>query len=133
MGIEPYMVTSSVLGVVAQRLVKTICPSCRETYLASDREKKLLGFTEDEELKLYKGKGCSNCGNTGYKGRTGIREILILDPEIRELVEKGGTNDEIKAAAIKKGMVTLKRACINYILQGKTTVEELLRVAYTQD
>lgn len=134
MGVEPYMVTTAVVGVIAQRLVKVICPHCKEAYNASEKEKYLMGMkNETQDVIIYKGTGCPRCGGTGYKGRTGIREIFVLEQEHREMIEKGCTNDELKAMGVKTGMRTLKKACVRQILNGVTTVEELMRVAYTQE
>lgn len=131
MDVEPYLVSSSVVGVTAQRLVKKICVSCKEEFIADEQQKEILGIDSDEETKLYRGKGCNMCGNTGYKGRTGIHEIMIVDKEIRSLISEGSTIDTLREINLRKGMVTLRQNCIELTLNGVTTVEEVLRVAYS--
>jgi general secretion pathway protein E len=130
MGIEPFLVSSSVVAIIAQRLVRTICPVCKTAYRPDDEELMEIGITRDLLQKdvLYKGKGCVNCVNTGYKGRTGIYEILIIDDEIRSMITRGVDSSMIKHAAIKKGMTTLKEDGIKKVVSGITTIKEILRV-----
>ncbi len=133
MGIEPFLVSSSVVAIIAQRLVRTICPVCKTAYRPDDEELMEIGISRDllQDDVLYKGKGCVNCVNTGYKGRTGIYEILIIDDEIRSMITREVDSSMIKHAAIKKGMTTLKEDGIKKVVSGITTVKEILRV--TQD
>lgn len=131
MDIEPYLVSSSVVGVTAQRLVKKVCEGCKIQYQASIEQKMILGIDTSEEVLLYKGEGCNVCGDSGYKGRTGIHEIMIVDKDVRNLINEGSTIDSIRDINIKKGMITLKQNCVELVLQGITTVEEVLRVAYS--
>lgn len=131
MGIETYMVSSAVVGVIAQRLVKKICPRCKEEHILSPEERKILKI-EDENI-IYKGKGCNFCSGTGYSGRTAIHEILILDREIRDLVNKEADSDTIKELARKKGMKTLNESCMELVLSGITTVEEMIKITYSVD
>ncbi len=133
MGIEPFLVSSSVVAIIAQRLVRTICPVCKTAYRPDDEELMEIGMTRDllQGDVLYKGKGCVNCVNTGYKGRTGIYEILIIDDEIRSMITREVDSSMIKHAAIKKGMTTLKEDGIKKVVSGITTIKEILRV--TQD
>ncbi|NLM03714.1 MAG: Flp pilus assembly complex ATPase component TadA [Clostridiales bacterium] len=136
MGIAPYLLSSAVVGIVSQRLVKKICPYCKIDYRASDDEVLLLnlGSENNEQIDtLYKGKGCNSCNNTGYLGRTAIHEIMILNREIRNLVNKKSTNDVIKDKAIENGMITLYESCKFLVLEGITTINELLRVSYSVD
>ncbi|MGC8900088.1 MAG: type II secretion system ATPase GspE [bacterium] len=130
MGIEPFLVSSSVVAIIAQRLVRTICPVCKTPYTPTEEELMEIGITRDQ-LKgnvLYKGNGCVNCVNTGYKGRTGIYEILIIDDEIRSMITRGVDSTMIKHAAMKKGMTTLKEDGIKKVINGITTIKEVLRV-----
>lgn len=129
MGIEPYLITSSVTGVVAQRLVRKVCDNCRTEYRPTESEKKMLGFSKD--IKLYKGTGCSKCYDTGYKGRTAIHEVMHMTRELKELVDSRASVDAIKDMAIKQGMVTLRENCRELVVNGVTTLEELLRVTYS--
>jgi type IV pilus assembly protein PilB len=133
MGIEPYLIATSLCGVVAQRLVRRICPQCGEYYEASDYEKKLLNAPSDKPLKLKRGKGCTFCNNTGYKGRVGIYEIMEVTREHRELMLKNASTDELKDLCVKLGMKTLKEACEQHVLEGVTSVEELMRVAFLKE
>jgi len=133
MGVEGFLISSSLIGVIAQRLVRRICPYCKEEYIASFDEIKALGLEYDREYKLYRGSGCLYCGHKGYIGRTGIYEILTIDKELRTAITKGVSSDELKDLAVKKGMVTLKNSCIQKVLNGETTVEEYLRVTYSMD
>lgn len=133
MGIENYLISSSLVGVIAQRLVRRICPHCKEEYIPDETEINVLGINEYQNIKLYKGKGCSYCGNKGYMGRTGIYEILVIDKELRNSILKTSSSDELKDLAVKKGLVTLKESCKQKVLMGETTFEEYLRVTYSMD
>jgi type IV pilus assembly protein PilB len=131
MGIKPFLITTSVKGIVAQRLARKICPSCKTEYTITEEEKDILGV--DEDITLYKGEGCQKCYNTGYKGRTAVNEIMKVTGTIRNLVDKDATTDEIRKAALEEGMVSLRDNCKELVIKGVTTVEEMLRVAYTID
>lgn len=131
MGIETYMVSSAVVGVIAQRLVKRICPRCKEEHNLSAEERLLIKI--DENIAIYKGKGCNFCSGSGYSGRIAIHEILILDREIRDLVNKEAGSDEIKELARKKGMKTLNESCRELVLNGTTTVDEMIKITYSVD
>lgn len=128
MGVEPYMVSSSMLGVIAQRLVRTLCPHCREEYMASDEELEILGLEKGSKLKLYRPKGCSYCGHKGYRGRTAIHEIMPVTPAIKSCINHAQSMDEIRAVAIKEGMITLDQNIRRIVLEGKTSLEEMLEV-----
>lgn len=130
MGIQRYMVTSAVAGIVAQRLLKRICPRCAESYTASEMERKELGITTAAPLLLRRGKGCPFCGNTGYKGRTAIHEVFVLDQEMKSMINANRTNEEIKERACQKGMKTLADSARELVLKGTTTVEEMLKATY---
>lgn len=133
MGIEPYLVATSVVGIVAQRLVKKTCPYCKEEYEASDYEKKVLGISINQSLKLSKGKGCAACRNTGYLGRTGIYEIMEVSREHRDAVINGSSIDDLRDISSKKGMKTIRKSCENLVLKGVTTFDELVKVAYLKE
>jgi len=129
MNIQPYLVASSIVGIVAQRLVKKICNSCREEYIPDKDERIILG---DYEIpKLYKGRGCSYCSQRGYKGRTAIHEVLYVDKEVRKMIIESKSIDDIKDYAISQGMTTLRDNCKELVLSGVTTLEEFLKVAYS--
>ena len=131
MEIEPYLVSSSVVGVIAQRLVRNICPRCKTAYRPEHSEMMLLKMKEP--APLYKGTGCPYCNNTGYKGRSAIHEILLMTREIREIINRGGSVDQIRQAALRGGTTTLRDSCTELVLAGITTVEELLKVTYSID
>lgn len=131
MGIENYLASSAVSGVIAQRLVKKICPSCRTAHETTPEEMNILGIVEPKVI--YAGKGCNNCSRTGYSGRTAIHEVLAVTGDIRELINSHSSADQIKDRAIKNGMDSLQESCRKLVLRGETTVEELVKVAYTMD
>jgi type IV pilus assembly protein PilB len=133
MGIEPFLISSSVIGVIAQRLVRVICEKCKEEYVPS--EDVLYGLkikdrlNNDSKIKLYRGKGCSFCKNTGYYGRISIYELIVLDEEIKSLIVTKASSNVINKLALKNGMKTLKDSGMEKALKGITTIEEVLRVA----
>lgn len=133
MGIEPYLVAASLSGIVAQRLVRKICPKCKEAYKASDYEKNMLGIEKEQDLIIHKGIGCVACNNTGYSGRIGIYEIMEISREHREIIQTEGSIDSLKELSIKEGTKTLKMACGNLVLKGETTIEELMKVAFLKE
>lgn len=130
MGIEPYLVTSSVIGILAQRLVRTVCDECKASYVPDEESLHNIGITSDmaRGKKIYKGPGCQDCLNTGYQGRTGIFELMIMDDPIKNLILKTSDSNSIKHEAIKQGMNTLRQDGAMKMLNGITTVEEVLRV-----
>jgi len=130
MGIEPYLISSSVVGVIAQRLARKICDNCKTEYDASKREKIILGLDTDEPLKLYKSKGCTVCNKTGFRGRVPIYEIMIMTPKIKELTNEKAPADVILNEAVSNGMNTLKESAKKLVLSGVTTVDEMLRLTY---
>jgi len=130
MGIESFLVTSSVLAILAQRLVRTICTDCREEYTPDNESLQSIGIDPDmaEGRKFYRGKGCSSCLNTGYMGRTGIFELMMLDDRIKNLILKTSDANAIKHRAVEQGMVTLRQDGAQKVLNGITTIEEIFRV-----
>ncbi len=128
MGIEPYMVSSAVLGVIAQRLVRTLCPYCKEEYEAAEEDLDILGLSKNTKLKLYRAKGCSYCNGKGYKGRTAIHEIMPVTKEIKFCINYNKSTDEIREAAIKEGMITLDQNIKKIVIEGKTSIKEMLEV-----
>ncbi|MDD4239675.1 MAG: ATPase, T2SS/T4P/T4SS family [Desulfotomaculaceae bacterium] len=135
MEIEPFLVASSVLGAVAQRLVRLICPKCRQSYVpAPDSPARLfMGIRPDQPLTLYRGAGCNECRNSGYRGRMAILEILPMTAGLRSLILKNASADEVKQKAQAEGMVTLKADGLQKALKGLTTIEEVMRVAYADE
>jgi type IV pilus assembly protein PilB len=132
MGIEPFLITSSVTAVLAQRLARTICAHCKESYVPPVEALHRLGLQPEsgEEIVFYRGKGCDRCKGSGYKGRTGIFELLVMSEPIRELVLKGASANEIRVQGVSEGMKTLREDGILKVLEGATTVDELLRVVF---
>ncbi len=131
MGIEPFLVSSSVIAVMAQRLVRRVCSGCREPYQPAREELEELGISPQRMMghTIYKpGAGCNQCKRTGYRGRTGIHELLVVDDEIRGLVMKSGDATTIRRAATARGMNTLREDGADKVLDGVTTIEEILRV-----
>ena len=128
MRIETFLVSSSVIGVLAQRLVRIICPACKEKYQPTKEELKDIGLIGDEKIDFYRGKGCDKCMKTGYKGRIGIFELMMVDDEIKNLIIAKKQSEEIRKSALAKGMISLQDDGIEKIKQGRTTVEEVLRV-----
>jgi type IV pilus assembly protein PilB len=129
MGIEPFLVATSVHLICAQRLVRRICKECTETVDVPYQTLIEEGFTPEEAktVKIQKGKGCSTCNNTGYKGRCGLYEVMEVDEDIKELVLVGASALELKKKAIEKGMLTLRRSGLMKVMQGMTTLEEVAR------
>ena len=127
-GIEPYLVASSVNAFIAQRLVRLICKNCKEEVKIKSDKIKVEGVALGKEITVYRGRGCKMCNNTGYSDRTGIYEILIVDEEIKKLIVQKVSSDIIKKKAIELGMRTLLQDGWNKILAGVTTIEEIMRV-----
>ncbi|HEX30318.1 TPA: type II/IV secretion system protein, partial [Candidatus Poribacteria bacterium] len=134
MGVQPFLIAASVTGVISQRLVRVICSECRESYKPSEDELLQLGVEPGEvgEIKLYRGRGCKFCFHTGYKGRTGIFEVMVVNDEIRKLIVEKASTDDIRKAAIESGMITLRQDAAIKVLRGITTLEEINRVIYTE-
>jgi len=130
MGVEPFLVSTSLLGIVAQRLIRKICPKCKEEYTPTPETIDMLGLKEkvSADVKFSRGKGCPSCNKSGYKGRVGIYEVLRNSPQIQELVLNKGSAEDIRRVAIKEGMRTLRDTAIEKMLSGLTTVEEVVRV-----
>jgi len=128
MHIEPFLIASSLMAVLAQRLVRTICPSCKEGYKPSREELAELGLSPTDTKMLYRGKGCEQCQQTGYIGRLGIFELMMVDDEIRQLILKNVDSNTLKAKARERGMITLREDGADKVRRGITTIEEVTRV-----
>jgi type IV pilus assembly protein PilB len=129
MGIEPFLVATSVHLICAQRLIRRVCKECAEKVEVPYQTLVEAGFTPDEArtVKIMKGRGCGVCNNTGYKGRTGLYEVMEIDDELRELILVGASAMELKKKAIERGMLTLRRSGLVKIMEGMTTMEEVAR------
>jgi general secretion pathway protein E len=130
MGVEPFLISSSILAVVAQRLVRVLCEDCRKAYIPNPIYLKSIGFSPDrfKEHRVYKAVGCENCFNTGYRGRFGIFEIMVLTERLKSLILKTFDSNRIKHEAVQQKMRTLRQDGMQKVLNGLTTVEEVLRV-----
>jgi general secretion pathway protein E len=130
MGIEPFLVSSSVMAILAQRLVRVVCDKCKEVYIADEESLDSIGITPEMAAgrNIYRGMGCSSCLNTGYRGRTGIFELMILDDSIKNLILKTSDANAIKRQAIEQGMFSLRQDGAQKVLDGITTIEEVFRV-----
>lgn len=133
MGVESYMISSSVVGVIAQRLVRRLCTQCKEEYEPAGNERDILKIGEGEQIRLFKPKGCSACSNTGYKGRIAIYEIMTINNEIMELISKNVPANVLKEAAVRNGMKTLRDNCSRLVREGVTSMDELFRVTFGQE
>jgi general secretion pathway protein E len=135
MGIEPFLVSSTIIGVLAQRLVRKICPECKISFEPHPEQLRELGIKSQNFRKLgkkfYKGEGCEKCRNTGYRGRIGIHELLVMSEEIKKTILESSDDASIKKKCLKENMVTLRRDGVNKILYGFTTVEEILSITST--
>ncbi|NLW12084.1 MAG: type II secretion system ATPase GspE [Clostridiaceae bacterium] len=129
MGVEPYLVSSSVVGVTAQRLLRRICPECKISYQSDRAEMDVLRLREP--ITLYKGAGCSNCNHTGYRGRIAIHEIMQVTSQIRDLIDKRASIDHIRNVAVKQGSTSLRENSVELVRKGVTTIDELLKVTYS--
>jgi len=129
MGIEPFLVATSVHMVAAQRLVRRICGGCREPIEMPAPALVNLGFSEREAkaLKLFRGRGCERCNNTGYKGRVALYEVMEIDDEVRELILSGASAVELRGKAIENGMISLRGSGLQKIRDGITTIDEVVR------
>lgn len=134
MGVEPYLVASTVIGVISQRLVRVICSGCKEEYVPSDEDIRRMKSIYIKEMPkvLFRGHGCTQCNDTGFKGRTGIFEIMRMDNAIRDLLTRKSSAGQIKEEAVKAGMVPLFYSGIMKVVSGTTTLEEILRVAFKE-
>jgi type IV pilus assembly protein PilB len=131
MGIEPFLIASSVIGVMAQRLVRVICPHCKEAYTPPVDAFRRLNLAMDlDSVTFYRGRGCDRCLHTGYRGRVGVFELMVINDSIRELILKKAAAHTIRQEALESGMTTLRQDAMQKILEGITTMEEALRVIY---
>ena len=131
MGVEPFLVSTAVVGVIAQRLVRRICTRCKVTYRPNHAEMMTLKLKEIQDL--HKGEGCPTCNSTGYAGRAAIHEVFVVTREIRELIDRKATVEQLRTLAAKFGTTPLQESCRQLVLEGITTTSELTRVTYSID
>ncbi len=128
MGVEPWLVSGSLRGVISQRLVRKICPKCKKPYKPTAEELSVFGLPQNADLTFYKGEGCADCRQTGYAGRRAALEILMINNKLRTLVSKNASTEELTASAKENGFVTMRESCLKLVLRGITTAEEAARV-----
>jgi general secretion pathway protein E len=132
MGVEPFLISSSVLAMMAQRLVRLICPNCREPFAPTTEALSELGLMPADLAQysgqFFHGRGCEACRHTGYRGRTAIYELLVLDDPVRDLIMQRANANMIKTTAVRRDMRTLLQNGARKVLEGRTTAEEILRV-----
>jgi type IV pilus assembly protein PilB len=128
MGLEPFNVAAALNCVTAQRLVRRICKGCKAEVTYTPEELDAGGITgDDRAMRFYKGKGCDTCAGSGYKGRAGLYEVMAMSPELRRLIMHGASGDELKAQALKEGMLTLRMDGMVKVRKGVTTLEEVIK------
>ena len=130
MGVESYLIADSVVGIIAQRLVRRLCARCKEKRLANEDELEILGFEPGAQIEIYTPVGCPNCDNSGYRGRIGVYEIMEVSNDVKRIIARGGDADQIKEAALKNGMNTLRMSATRYVLDGVTSVSEMIKVSF---
>ena len=133
MGIESYLLADSLVGIIAQRLVRRLCPKCKKAREATENEKRILDQPKDTDVTIYDPVGCAYCSGTGYYGRTGVYEIMEVTPKLKRLISKQASTAEIQDTAIAEGMNTLHTAAEKYVLEGTTSIAEMLRITFDFD
>jgi len=133
LGVEPFTVAAALQGVISQRLVRRICEYCRENYDTNPDELTRVGFGKGEFQKLYRGKGCQHCHDTGYRGRLPILELLVIQDDMRQLIKGNIDPAEIYSAARERGMMSIRENALQKVVQGLTTVDEVLRILGPQE
>ncbi|MGD1104083.1 MAG: ATPase, T2SS/T4P/T4SS family [Terriglobia bacterium] len=133
MGVEPFLMSSSTIGIIAQRLTRRLCQACKESYTPDDISLKYMGLDPSKPLTFYRNKGCDKCSGTGYRGRVGVYEVLRMNAGLRRLVASGGSSEAISELAIKNGMKTLKDYTVWLLQNGWTTMDEVLQVVSVQE
>ena len=129
MGVESFLIADSVAGVIAQRLVRRLCPRCKQPRQANENECRILGVSDGEPVTIYEPCGCEFCGGTGFYGRIGVYEIMEISAKLRHIISQKGTTEEIQNCALQNGMRTLKEASAEYVLDGTTSIEEMLKIS----
>lgn len=132
MGIEPYLISSAIVGVIAQRLVRRLCKKCKREHVLDNSERQILELRDGDNPIIYEPVGCDECNNIGYKGRIAVHEILTFNRELRDLVTQNVTSDVLRDAAVKCGMRTLKYNCMRLIFNGVTTIEEMFNISHEE-
>lgn len=131
MGVQPYLVADAIIGVIAQRLVRRLCIDCKEAYESDEIEMEILQI--DKPIQLYRAEGCPICNNSGYRGRIPIHEVMLLEKAHRQLIEDGGNAEDLRSLAIEKGMMNLYESCKILVIDGTTSLTEMVKVVYARD
>jgi type IV pilus assembly protein PilB len=129
MGVEPFLISSTLMGVLAQRLVRTICKNCRTPFEPTEKQLEMLNLSPHDigDKVFYYGRGCQTCNDTGYKGRKGIFELLVVTEPIRQLINERAPTVVMRQKAVEMGMVTLREDGLRSIFEGATTIEEIVK------
>lgn len=130
MGIEPYLIADSTIGVIAQRLVRRLCPECKKPKKADAEDLELLNRKPDEDITIYTPCGCPRCDGTGFRGRIGVYEIMEMTQPLRSIISKNGNAEDIKEKALNEGMHTLRMCATDYVLAGITSINEMIKVSF---
>jgi type II secretory ATPase GspE/PulE/Tfp pilus assembly ATPase PilB-like protein len=133
MGIEPYLLSGALIGVIAQRLARTICPACATKYFPTEHELEQLGLSDKAGRPFRKGSGCQQCHDTGFKGRLGIYEVMEVTPEVRRLIHRGAATHELRDQLKKLRFSSLRDEGVALTMDGKTSPDEVLRVTHNED
>jgi type II secretory ATPase GspE/PulE/Tfp pilus assembly ATPase PilB-like protein len=133
MGVEPFLISSSTIGIIAQRLTRRLCQACKESYTPDEISLKYMGLDPRQQFTFYRNRGCDQCSGSGYRGRVGVYEVLRMNAELRRLVAGGGSGEAISALAIKNGMKTLKDYTVWLLQNGWTTMDEVLQVVSVRE
>ncbi|MBQ7944470.1 MAG: Flp pilus assembly complex ATPase component TadA [Lachnospiraceae bacterium] len=130
MGLESYLIADSVIGVIAQRLVRRLCPECKQPKPATEEELALMGQDTDSKVTIYEPCGCPACSNTGYKGRIGVYEIMKMTPSLRHIISKREGAEKLREKALEEGMRTLRMSATEYVLSGMTSFAEMMKISF---
>ncbi|HKM34417.1 MAG TPA: ATPase, T2SS/T4P/T4SS family [Lachnospiraceae bacterium] len=130
MGVEPYLIADSIVGVIAQRLVRRLCPDCKKPRMATDDEAVLMGGNPGNKMQIYDPCGCHKCDHMGYRGRIGVYEIMEMSHDLKHIISRGGSAEDIKKQAMLDGMHTLRLSAAEYVLSGITSISEMMKVSF---
>jgi type IV pilus assembly protein PilB len=130
MGVESYLLADSLVGIIAQRLVRRLCPACKKMHVTTPEEKKVMSIDDDGELIIYEAVGCEKCDHTGYTGRIGIYEIMTVTQTIKDLINRHASAIEVQKAAQAEGMHTLRQSATKLVIEGVTSYKEMLRTTF---
>lgn len=133
MGIEPYMVSSALLGIIAQRLIQRLCTNCKQPYEPDENERKALGIPDDEKITLYRKCGCEKCNKKGYKGRIAVHEVMLLTSKIKRAITAGKSTEELRDLAIEEGMIPMKENIRRNVIEGTTSYEIFIETTISND